>query len=258
MTDTWNPAQYERFRDQRAQPFFDLLSLVERRPALRAVDLGCGTGELTRRLHEQLACSSTLGVDSSPAMLANTAAQVAPGLAFEAGDLAAFAKSERFGLVFSNAAVQWVPDHPRLFTQLAGLLAPGGQLAIQMPANHDHPSHVVAQQIARREPFASALAGYVRDSPVLAAERYAELLHELGFTRQHVRLQVYGHVLGARSDVVEWVKGTLLTDYERRLSPPVFQRFLSEYREALLPLLSPSEPYFYPFKRLLLWAVAPE
>jgi trans-aconitate 2-methyltransferase len=37
----WNPAQYERFRDERARPFFDLLDLVQPQPGMRVVDLGC-------------------------------------------------------------------------------------------------------------------------------------------------------------------------------------------------------------------------
>ena len=68
----WNPAQYERFRDERARPFFDLLDLVQPRPELRVVDLGCGTGELTRELHEQLSARETIGIDNSPAMLAKS------------------------------------------------------------------------------------------------------------------------------------------------------------------------------------------
>lgn len=254
MADAWNPDQYARFRDERAQPFFDLLSLVQPRPNLRAVDLGCGPGELTRILHDRLACRETLGVDSSPAMLSKAAAHAGEGLTFAAGDIAEFAPSEPYDLVFSNAALHWVDDHARLFARLARTLSPAGQLAVQMPANHDFPTHVVATEVARSEPFRSALGGYVRTSPLLSAEGYAELLHRLGFTRQSVRLQVYGHVLASRDDVVEWVKGSLLTDYEKRLSPPLFADFLRAYREALLPRLSASTPYFYPFKRLLLWA----
>lgn len=254
MTDAWNPQQYERFRDERAQPFLDLLRLIEPQTGWRAVDLGCGTGELTRQLHRRLACAETLGVDSSPAMLQKAAELGGAGLSFEAGDLGSFVAARPFDLVFSNAAVQWVPDHPRLFARLAEAVAEGGQLALQMPANHDHPSHLVAREVAGWGPFASALGGYVRHSPVLAPERYAELLHDLGFSRQSVRLQVYGHVLSSRDEVVEWVKGSLLTDYERRMPPELFGRFLAAYREALLPQLSASRPYFYPFKRLLLWA----
>jgi trans-aconitate 2-methyltransferase len=256
MRDVWRPSQYEKFREQRAQPFFDLLSLVEPRPHASAVDLGCGTGELTRELHQRLACASTLGVDTSPAMLEKAAAYAGAGLRFKVADLARFEAKEPFDLVFSNAAAQWVPDHPRLFERLRRLVASGGQLAVQMPANHGHPSHVAARAVAERAPFASALGGYVRDTPVLAAEEYAQLLHQLGFRRQHVRLQVYGHLLGSRDDVVEWVRGTLLTDYEKRLAPGQFTAFLAAYEEELAARLPDSTPFFYPFNRLLLWASA--
>ena len=52
--DVWNPSQYDRFRDERSQPFFDVLGFVRPRPKMRVVDLGCGTGELTRALHHRL------------------------------------------------------------------------------------------------------------------------------------------------------------------------------------------------------------
>lgn len=129
-----------------------------------------------------------------------------------------------------------------------------GQLAVQMPANHDHPSHVLAHALARESPFREALGGYARQTPMLPPEAYAALLHDLGFARQHVRLQVYGHVLPAAEEVVEWVKGTLLVDYERRMPAALYQQFLARYRERLLPVLGDARPYFYPFKRILLRA----
>jgi trans-aconitate 2-methyltransferase len=251
---TWSPEQYERFRGERAQPFFDLLALVAPRPAMRALDLGCGTGELTRALHDALSPNETIGLDSSAEMLAKSASFVAPGLRFEQADIAGPLPAGPWDLVFSNAALQWLPDHPALFGRLAALLAPGGQLAVQMPANHDHPSHRLAREIAAEAPFAEALGGYQRSKPVLEPEEYATLLHQLGFARQSVCLQVYGHLLASAGEVVEWVKGTLLTDYEGRLPAPLYARFLERYRALLLAELGDEEPYFYPFKRLLLHA----
>src|SRR5581483_9549779 len=104
MSDNWNPAQYERFRDERSQPFFDLLALVEARPQMRVVDLGCGTGEWTRALHQRLSATETLGLDSSAAMLAKTQQFADDGLRFEQGDIAEFAAAGEYDLVFSNAA----------------------------------------------------------------------------------------------------------------------------------------------------------
>jgi trans-aconitate 2-methyltransferase len=250
----WNPEQYARFRNERARPFFDLMALVQPRPGMRVVDLGCGTGELTRELHVHLNARETLGVDTSPAMLAKTAAFAGDGLRFVAGDIAAFAGDGAYDLVFSNAALHWLPDHPALLQRLTAALTADGQLAVQVPANDDHPSHATAVAVAGEAPFRDALDGHVRRSPVLPPEEYAALLHRLGYRQQDVRSQVYGHELASREAVVEWVRGSVLTDYQRRMPAELWPRFLERYREALLPQLEDLRPYFYPFKRVLFWA----
>jgi trans-aconitate 2-methyltransferase len=255
--DSWNPDQYARFQAERSQPFFDLLGLVRARPGMRVVDLGCGTGELTAEMHRRLAARETLGVDSSSAMLAETRAFAGGGVRFEEADLRRFAarpeNAGAFDLVLSNAALQWVPEQAAVIEALSGLLAPGGQIAIQVPSNEDHASHVVAREVAAEEPFRSELGGHVRRFSNLPPEGYAALLDRLGYRAQHVRLQVYVHHLPAREAVVEWVRGSLLTDYQRRLRPEAFDRFLERYRAALMPRLEDRQPFFYSFKRILVW-----
>jgi trans-aconitate 2-methyltransferase len=255
----WNPEQYARFRGQRSQPFFDLLGLVERRPAMRMADLGCGPGELTRALHDLFADSAhqTIGVDSSEAMLAKTGAYAGRGVSFELADLREFAERAEsrgaFDLVVSNAALQWVPDQPRVITSLTAMLKSDGQLALQVPANEDHPSHATVRELVMESPFREALGGFVQVFSNLAPEGYAVLLDRLGYRRQHVRLQVYAHHLPSRIEVVEWLKGSFLTDYQRRLPPALWERFLERYRELLLPRLEDNQPFLYTFKRILVW-----
>jgi trans-aconitate 2-methyltransferase len=253
LSGDWNPEQYGRFRDERARPFFDLLDLVQPRPGMRVVDLGCGTGELTRELHRRLAARETIGIDNSPAILSRSAVFAGDGLRFEQGDIGAFTSEGDYDLIFSNAALHWIPDHEALLPRLVAALTATGQLAVQVPANDDHASHVTAVEVAREAPFREALGGHVRQSPVLAPEVYATLLHRLGFTEQHVRVQVYAHELESRAAVVEWVRGSVLTDYERRLPTELWPRFLERYRERLLPQLEDARPFFYPFKRVLFW-----
>jgi trans-aconitate 2-methyltransferase len=250
--DTWQPEQYGRFAAERAEPFHDLLSLVAPVPGGRVVDLGCGSGELTAQLHRRLGAAETLGLDSSPAMLERAAGLADPGLRFELGDIAGFEEGG-WDVIFSNAALHWLPDHEALLRRLVGQLRGGGQLAVQMPANHDHPSHLVAAEVAGDEQFRSALGGYRRHSPVQPPEWYASLLDRVGLADQHVRLQVYLHRLTARDQVVEWVRGTLLTDYAARMPAELFDAYLDAYRKRLLPRLEDTRPYRYPFKRLLLW-----
>ena len=172
--DTWDPAQYERFERERAAPFFDLLDLVEPCPGGRVVDLGCGTGALTRALQERTGAGSTVGLDSSAAMLERSREHAGGGLSFELGDIAQWAPGRPVDLIFSNAALHWIDDHDALFARLTRALSPDGQLAVQVPANHDHPSHLVAERVAAEEPFRTALGGYVRRAPVLAPERLAD------------------------------------------------------------------------------------
>jgi trans-aconitate 2-methyltransferase len=253
-TDPWDPEQYERFHDERSRPFFDLMALVHPRRGMRVVDLGCGTGELTHLLHEELTAGDTLGIDSSAAMLARAAEVAGEGLRFEQSDIADFAGRD-YDLVFSNAALHWVPDHEALFARLTEALSGGGQLAVQMPANFDHPSHTVAAEIRREPEFRDALETVPEAGRnVLAPEAYARLLDRLGYVEQQVRMEVYGHHLASRDEVVEWVKGSLLTAVERRLEPDAFAAFLARYRERLAARLEPTEPYFFTFKRILLWA----
>lgn len=254
MTVDWDPDRYARFKQERAQPFFDLLALLRPAPQASIIDLGCGTGELTTELHTRVGARSTVGVDRSPAMLQR--AQASPGLHFVQRDLNDL-PAERFEIVFSNAALHWVDDHPNYFKRVFALVAPGGQLAVQMPYNHDYPTHRVAAEVASTSPFREALGGYVRQSPLLAPYEYATLLSDAGFSDQHVLLRVYPHVLTDREHVIDWVRGTLLTDYQSRLSPDEFALFLDRYRARLFSELPDRRPFFYPFQRLLLWAARP-
>ncbi|HTP49122.1 MAG TPA: methyltransferase domain-containing protein [Anaeromyxobacteraceae bacterium] len=253
--DVWNPEQYRRFRDERAQPFFDLLSLVRPKDHMRVVDLGCGSGELTAEAHRRLGARSTLGIDSSAAMLEKAAALAGAGLSFARGDIAGFEPQEPAGydLVLSNAALQWLPDHEALIARLTAAVAEGGQLAVQVPANHDHPSHRLAHALAAEEPYASALGGYVRGKPVLDPPEYALLLRRLGYREQHVRLQVYLHELEGAAAVADWVRGTLLTDYQKRLPEDLWERYLATYRQRLAAALPEERPYPYPYPRILFW-----
>jgi trans-aconitate 2-methyltransferase len=256
VSDTWDPDQYSRFKKERSAPFFDLLGLVRPMPNGLVVDLGCGTGELTVTAHERLGARQTVGIDSSPAMLARAARLGAAGISFAEGDIASFASAEPLDAIISNAALHWVPDHPTVLARWTAALGERGQLAVQVPANLDHPAHVIAGEVAEEEPFLSAFGGNPPPDTVrsvLNPEDYAVILDELGFAEQHVRLQIYGHRLASTTEVVEWVRGTALTRFASRLPHALFNEYLDRYRTRLVQTLGVQEPYFYPFKRILFW-----
>jgi trans-aconitate 2-methyltransferase len=257
-SDGWEPQRYALFARERDQPFYDLLALVRPRRGMRIADLGCGDGHLTRVAHEKLGAASTLGIDSSAEMLPVAPSVSAPSEQprFARAAIETWQPDGPIDLVLSNAALHWIDDHSALFTRLSRWIAPGGQLAIQMPDNESHPSHRVARELAAEQPFALALEGSSRHCPVLSPERYAEFFEAQGYSEQHVRLQIYGHRMKRADAVVDWVLGSVFSWYRARLLEPMYQQFVAEYRRRLLGELglAPEAPYFYTYRRLLLWA----
>lgn len=249
----WNPDQYHKFQSERAAPFYDLLALVDARPNLKAIDLGCGTGELTSQLADRLPNSDVTGLDSSPQMLDKAASFARGGLVFQAGDLSAL--SGDWDLIFSNAAIQWSADHAELIPQLFARLNPGGQIAIQAPSNHNHISHQIYRETADEEKFKSILRGFQRIAPVLTIDEYAQILFECGAEKIVVFEKIYAHVLEDADAVVEWISGTALVPYFERLGEHK-NEFINSIREKMRAAM-PGSPVFYPFRRILFSARKP-
>ena len=252
----WDPKQYHKFQAERSAPFFDLLALVEVRPNLRVVDLGCGTGELTRQLADALPESDVTGIDTSSQMLdaARAHSVSSPNLRFEKGDQAQL--TGEWDLIFSNAALHWSENHQELIPRLYNKLAPGGQIAVQVPSNHNHISHQIYREVASEEPFRTALNSFQRYAPVLSIDEYARLLFASGAEDIVVFEKVYAHVLENADAVVEWISGTALVPYFERLGE-FKESFLDAIRDKMRAAL-PDTPVFYPFRRTFFSARKPK
>jgi len=250
----WNPEQYHKFQSERAAPFYDLRALVALRHKLKVVDLGCGTGELTQQLAAKLAGSDVTGLDSSLHMLEKAAPFARPGLVFEQGDQATL--TGNWDLIFSNAALQWSENHAELIPYLYDHLKPGGQIAIQVPSNHNHISHQIYRETAGEEMFKFILQGFQRFAPVLSIDDYARLFFRCGAEDILVFEKVYPHVLEDSDAVVEWIAGTALVPYFERLGK-YKDDFVNSIREKMRAAM-PDSPVFYPFKRTLFSARKPK
>jgi trans-aconitate 2-methyltransferase len=259
--DTWDPDRYHRYRTERRRPFDQLVALLEPIPGGTLVDLGCGTGELTAAAAEALGVSGAVGIDASPAMLDQARDVAAPGvdLTFRRGDLAAFDEPASWDVVLANASLHWVPDHAAVLARWRRSLRAGGQLAVGVPANPDHPSHTTITEVLAEEPFASLVPDPPPDPlhSVLDPARYAEILWELGARDPLVRLEVFGMELSSTAEVVEWTSGTALTRVRRLVDEATYERFVDRYRERLVQRLGDRSPYYYAFKRILMVARFP-
>jgi trans-aconitate 2-methyltransferase len=252
---TWHPERYLAFGDERTRPAADLLARVPLAGPARVADLGCGPGNSTRLLCERWPEALVLGLDSSATMLAKAAAGAVRARWIEA-DIAAWTPDAPFDLLFSNAALHWLPDHVSLLPRLLGHLQPGGALAIQMPRNFAAPSHRLLREVARAGPWAERLAPRLDDEPVAAPEWYHDLLAPLARALDIWQTE-YLHVLAGEDPVLNWVRGTALRPVIAALAPEEQALLEAQYARRLraaYPMRTDGRTLL-PFRRLFIVAV---
>jgi trans-aconitate 2-methyltransferase len=254
---TWDPTQYLRFGSERLRPALDLLAQVPTAAPAHVIDLGCGAGNVTALLAERWPAADVLGLDGSEEMLARARA-AAPGCRFARADVATLILDRAPDVLFSNAALQWLPDHRVLLPRLFSFLAPGGVLAVQMPAMDGAPFRVLQQKIAREGPWAPALAGIGRVVKILEPAEYWDLLRPRAATLD-LWETIYMHALTGPDAVLQWAMGTSLRPYLDALAEPQRSAFREAYAAALRPHYPPRPDgtTFLPFRRLFLLATAP-
>jgi trans-aconitate 2-methyltransferase len=253
--DMWNPRQYRAYASHRARPFFELLARVDAEAPSYVADLGCGPGERTADLATRWPGAVIEGIDSSERMIAEARRSATGSVRFAVGDLADWAPERPVDVIFSNAALQWVPGHRRLLPKWAEALAPGGWLAFSMPGNFDGPSHTLLRELCESPRWGDRLGTVNRHNIVGDPQEYLELLSDLGCDVDAWET-TYLQVLQGEDPVIEWMKGTalrpafdVLTDEAER------QEFLAELT-GLLGQAYPRHPYgtVFPFRRIFVVA----
>jgi trans-aconitate 2-methyltransferase len=255
---SWNPEQYLKFGDERTRPCKDLVSRVEVWRPLRIIDLGCGPGNSAEVIAQRWPDAAITGLDSSPNML-ESARAMRPEGEWRAGDIAEWAASpgERFDVVFSNAALQWLGHHDSLFPRLFEHVESGGALAIQVPGNYDG----AANRIMREQ---AASASWRRWFPEGRTRQWHT--HDLSFyydalaphaSRLDLWATEYWHSLPGAEGIIEWYKGTGLRPYLEAIDD-MFERerFLAEYLEKIKPEfpLRRDGAVLFPFRRIFMVA----
>jgi trans-aconitate 2-methyltransferase len=250
----WNPEQYLKFAAPRVRPALDLLIRVPVEAPGTVYDLGCGAGNVTRMLAQRWPAARIVGIDDSPAMLAK-AAEEAPNILWQQQGIADWAPARPADVIYSNAALHWLPEHETLFPRLMAQLAPGGVLAVQMPRNFNEPSHMLIWETLRAGPWRTRLEHLVQPSPVAAPDFYYGLLSPLSSAIDIWETQ-YLQVLEGKDPVKEWTKGTWLRQFLEALDEadrPVFEEDYSRRLREAYPVRADGGTLF-PFRRLFLVA----
>lgn len=226
----WNPIQYVRFIKDRTQPAIDLANRLEALNPDRILDLGCGPGNSTKVLKDKFPHARVIGADNSIEMLekAKELYQEIEFINLDAnGNLREV--SEKFDIVFSNACIQWLPNHRELLPKLMTLLNPNGVLAIQVPMQREHPVHIIINEIGKTEKWNKKIVP--RQYHNLTTEEYFDVLSDISNDFE-IWETTYCHRMPSYESIIEWYKGTGLRPYLEQLSEADANDFVNDvYRE---------------------------
>ncbi len=249
----WSAAQYLKFKSQRTQPAKDLAARVRTSYNPKtAVDIGCGPGNSTAVLHEYFPNTDILGIDSSPNMI-ETAKTAHPELQFALGDAANL--TGHYDLLFSNACLQWIPNHRELIPALLSHCNEGGTLAVQVPANYDEPLFRLIDKMID-DPKWELRGRNLRTIGTLTPAEYIEVLGECAASFDFWETKYY-HILENHKAMVEWVKGTKLRPYLEALGEEKGKAFEEELLNRAIPLYPtlPNGNVVFGFRRLFFTAI---
>lgn len=253
---SWSATQYAQFEDERTRPVRDLVAAVPTAEVRRAVDLGCGPGNSTEVLAARWPGAQVFGIDSSADMVA-AARKRLPAVPFHEADVTAWDDPGPYDVVLANAVLQWLPDHEGLLPRLAGHLALGGSLAVQMPDNLEEPAHVLMREVAAEGPWQGKLLGASGHRAQMGSPAWYYGVLRPYAARVDVWRTTYHHVLAGGADgIVEWFKGSGLRPFLAPLTDAERTEYLARYRDrvaAAYPAL-PDGSVLLPFPRLFLIA----
>ncbi len=207
----WDASNYLRFADERTRPAADLVARVAVAEPARVIDLGCGPGNSTRVLRERWPAARIAGLDTSPEMI-GVARESSADTEWLLGDAASWRSVEPFDVVFSNAALQWMPDHAALVRRLFDQVADGGALAFQIPSDRYALVRTLIDEVADDPAWRERMEGPRSSLTMQAPAFYYDALVDLA-TRLDIWETEYSHVLDGPEAIVEWISSTGLRPF---------------------------------------------
>ena len=250
----WNSGQYLKFKNQRTQPAVDLAKRISGISPHKVLDIGCGPGNSTAVLKSVFPSAHIVGIDNSENMIAK-ARSANPDLRFELMSVDDICNSNtKYDAIFSNACLQWVPDHKKVLPMLFDRLNENGVMAIQMPINTEEPLFIIITEIVNEEKwnFPSSLHEQNR---TLSGSEYFDIIYPLTDTFD-IWETTYYHDMPSVNAMIEWVKGTRLLPYIQSLNETKAAQLIDEIKQKAVRVYKTQENgnIIFRFRRLFITA----
>ena len=250
-TNDWNPELYLRFGKERIQPSIDLVTRIDFNKPRNIIDIGCGPGNSTQILADKWPNTKIVGVDNSISMI-EKAKKDYPNQEWIIMDAGKDKLNEKFDIVFSNATIQWIPDHKNLFNKFYNMLKEGGLLAIQLPLFFDMPLGKSIAAIAENEKWAHLTKEVTDLFTIHNSITYYDYLSEL-YQSIEMWETNYVHIMESQESILKMISSTGLRPYLEKLDN---KNDIKDFEEKVLKGIKRDYPVqkngnvLFPFNRL--------
>lgn len=247
----WNPELYLKFDKERIQPSIDLVSRIPVDDPKSIVDIGCGPGNSTQILAQRWPKSKITGIDNSVAMI-ERAKHDFPHQEWKLLDAGKDEIAGTFDLVFSNATIQWIPNHFDLLKKFRDILSDHGTLAIQLPLFFDMPLGKSIARISKEKRWSNQTESVNHLFTIHHHSDYYDYLSAL-FTAVEIWESDYVHIMDSHDSILEMIHSTGLRPYIDRLESNADKK---DFESMVLSDIKKDYPLqengkvLFPFKRL--------
>jgi trans-aconitate 2-methyltransferase len=253
----WNATHYLKYGDERTRPAHDLAARIQLAAPQAIVDLGCGPGNSTQVLRSRWPDADISGVDSSNTMIED-ARKTWPDHRWLLADVSEWTSSTPFDLVFSNAALQWIPNHQELMRHLLSLVARNGALAFQIPSSTyaavRRNIHEISHDPAWTDRMIAPRSALTMEDPSFYYDALVPHTRQLDIWETE-----YNHIMDSREAIVDWISSTGLRPFLDVLNNDEKTQFVAELHDRVAKSydVRADGRVLFPFRRLFVIAYKP-
>ncbi len=215
----WNAQQYAQYSSAQYAWALELIEKLKLQGNETVLDIGCGDGKVTAAIVDRLPRGNVVGIDSSVEMI-NLAKQryaghTLPRLMFHQMDLRELSDKNRFDVVFSNAALHWIKNHPPILLRIQQAMKKNSRLLFQMGGQGNAAQVVEILDTLINGKWAAYFSDFSFPYGFHGPETYSKWLVDAGLTPVRVDLIEKDMLHKGEDGLSGWIRSTWMPYVER-------------------------------------------